>query len=114
MDIILLEGIEIRTRIGITDDERSAPQLLLVTLEIHHPTKEVALSDNLSRGIDYDEVVKQVVAVSKEERKTVEKLAEDIAETILKEWKPSGGVKVTVKKTPPLPLESASVIITRP
>lgn len=114
MDSILLQDIEVRTRIGIEADERKAEQTLLVSVELLQSIKPVAKSDDLSKGIDYARATMEIVKLGVTERKTVERFAEDAATMLLKQFKPAGGVKVTVRKTPPLPLQSASVTIVRP
>ena len=114
MDSILLEHIEVATRIGIDDAERSSEQTLLVTVEMLHTLQEIGASDDLTKGIDYARVTANIVQLGTVERKTIERFAEDVAAMILREFKPAGGVRVTVRKTPPLPLQSASVTIQRP
>lgn len=85
-----------------------------MTVEMFLPLKQVAMSDDVSHGLDYADVTDEVQILANTERKTIERFAEDIAATILKNFKPKGGVKVTVTKKPMLPLESASVTIVRP
>lgn len=114
MDSILLKNIELLTRIGVPDAERKTEQRVLVTVEIFHPVQDTATTDDVSMGIDYQLVTEGIVELAKVERKTIERLAEDVATSVLQNAKPKGGVKVTVTKTPPLPLESASIIIKRP
>jgi FolB domain-containing protein len=114
MDCIRLENIIVLTKIGIGEAERSAVQTLLVTVELLHPIHAVASNDDISDGIDYAKVTDHIVKLGLTERKTIERYAEDIATFLLQQYKPEGGVTVTVRKTPPLPLSSASVTITRP
>lgn len=114
MDSILLRNIEVRSHIGVPDTERTNPQRLLIDIELFHPTTDAAKTDDIRKGIDYDAVTLAVVELGKIERKTVERFAEDAASVILKTFKPSGGVKVTVRKKPDLPLESVGVTIMRP
>lgn len=114
MDSIFLQGIAVPTRIGVPEAERATVQTLLVDIELFLSTKEAAKNDDMTKTIDYQAVTDAVVALGKTERKTVERFAEDIAEMILKNFAPKGGVKVSVWKKPNLPLQSASVTITRP
>jgi FolB domain-containing protein len=114
MDCIRLTGFELWTKIGVPTKERATAQRVLVDIEIYHPTVETGRSDDIGKGIDYDMITNAVVALGSTERKTVERLAEDIAEVVLTKGKPEGGVKITVTKRPDLPLESASVTIIRP
>ncbi len=114
MDSTLLHNISVWTRIGVPKIERETQQELKVTIELLHPTKKVALQDDVKQGIDYAEVVECVKELAKTERKTIERFAEDIAKIILKKFKPEGGVQVTMTKKPTLPLENVSVTIHRP
>ncbi len=113
MDSIVLRGIECNTQIGVPADERAKPQRILVDVELFVSTKKIAASDNIHDGIDYANVTERVIALAKDERKTVERFAEDIASAVLADFKPTS-VKVTVWKTPDLPVQSASVTISRP
>ncbi len=113
MDSIFLRGIECNTRIGVPESERARAQKILVDVELFLSTKKIAASDDIHDGIDYAKVTERVIALSRDERKTVERFAEDIAAAILADFKPTS-VKVTVWKTPDLPLQSASVTISRP
>lgn len=114
MDSTLLKNIALNTRIGVPDAERSAPQRVLVTVELLHPLLKTGLTDDVRHAINYRDVTNRIVDLGTAERKTIEHLAQDIATMILKEFTPAGGVTVTITKTPDLPLESASVTITRP
>jgi len=114
MDSIVLHNIELLTHIGVPEAERKEEQRLRITIELFHPTSDVAASDDITHGIDYQAITESIVALGKTERRTIERLAEDIASTVLQQAKPQGGVRVTVMKQPDLPLESASVTIQRP
>lgn len=114
MDTTHLSNIELWTKIGVPDAERVKAQRIRVDIVMLHPTKAVGDSDDVKKGIDYDDVTRAIVALAATERKTIERLAEDIAAVVLEKWKPKGGVQVTVWKKPDLPLESVSVTIQRP
>lgn len=109
-----LKDIDVQTHIGVPDIERKTEQQILVSLEIFHPIAPVAKGDDLEQGIDYAAVTQDITELGKQERKTIERFAEDIATMILTKHKPEGGVRVTVTKMPDLLLESASVTIRRP
>ncbi len=114
MDSIYLHDIDVWTHIGVPDKERGSAQQLKVSVELFHSTKETAEKDNVDHGIDYATVVTDILKLAKGERKTVETFAEHIATHIIKKFKPEGGVKVSVRKKPLLPIESVSVTIQRP
>lgn len=114
MDSTLLHGIELWTRLGVPESERSKPQRVLVDIELGQPIKDIAVKDDVARGIDYQLVVEEILKLAITERKTLERLTEDIADVILKKFKPEGGIKVTAMKKPDLPLASVSITIQRP
>jgi len=113
MDSIILKNVALSTRIGCSETERARLQTLHVTVEARHPTTHVAASDRLDEAIDYLEIAAILEHLAKAERWTIERLAEDIAEALLKQWTLDGGVRVTVTKHPPIPAESVSVTIER-
>ena len=96
------------THIGITDEERTKEQRLLIDLTLH---TTIAGSDLIS--IDYEKVAEDVRALGKEERQTIEKLATDIADTVVKKHHPES-VTVTVTKFPLPGTKHISLTITRP
>lgn len=114
MDTIVLTDLRVRTRVGCTEAERANSQEMLLTVEFRHPTDQVAKSDRLDSAIDYMEIVELMEEIGKTERWTIERLAEDIAAAVLQRWKLQGGVRVTVKKHPPISAKEVSVTIERP
>ncbi len=112
-DTITLRGLELRTRIGVAAHERSVPQRILVDIELTTDTRAAAASDDVSRSIDYAAVATDMKTLEGTERKTIERLAEDATELILKKYTPSS-VTVTVTKFPPIGTERVEVRITRP
>ncbi len=114
MDHIHLQNISVPTHIGVPEVERKTEQTILVSVKLFHSLKTIGQSDDITKGIDYASVTADIVELGKTERKTVERFAEDIAAVLLKNYKPEGGVEVTVAKNPDLPLQSASVTILRP
>jgi FolB domain-containing protein len=114
MDCISLERIGVQTRIGVTAAERKKEQLIEVSIDVLSSTLPVAVSDDVTKGIDYALITEAILECAKTERKTIERFAEDIAAMILYKFEPKGGVKVTVTKKPDLPLESVRITIARP
>lgn len=97
-DKIIIEDLEVRSRIGVTAAERRKAQRLLITIEIIKPLAAAGKTDDLRKTIDYDAVARRVRALAgKGERNLIERLAEEIASLVRKTF---GGrdVAVTVKK----------------
>ncbi|TMQ00276.1 MAG: dihydroneopterin aldolase [Verrucomicrobia bacterium] len=98
MDKIIIHDLEVFYRVGVPDQERAAPQRLLLHVEMIRDLSAAAASDNLSRTIDYQAVARRLVDFGEGRSwRLIEKLAADIAETILAEFRPNT-VSVEVKK----------------
>jgi dihydroneopterin aldolase len=52
-DKILISNLEVFYHVGVSDEERSKPQRLLVSVEITHDFTAAIASDNLAETIDY-------------------------------------------------------------
>ena len=112
-DVITIKDLEIETHIGVPEEERATAQHLLVTIELSTSTQEAGITDDISKSIDYQEVVDSVKNLATVERKTIEKLAEDIATHVQKDYNCSP-VSVMVKKFIIPETEYVAVSITRP
>jgi FolB domain-containing protein len=114
MDCLSIKRLRVRTSIGVPPEERRSPQELSVSLEIFHPLNATATLDSLLEGIDYAQAADAIAKLATTPRKTIERFAEDIATMMIRDFRPAGGVRVTVCKKPPLALDEACVTITRP
>lgn len=112
-DVISISNLELWTQIGVTAEERATEQRVLVSIELHTDTRKVAKTDDVKKGIDYEDVAEEIRRIAKRERKTLERLAEDIAAAVLKKYK-SGPLRVTVTKFPLPGVVSISLTIARP
>ena len=85
-DRILIHELELESRIGITAEERSRPQRLLLSVEIETDTRPAAETDELSRTIDYAVVADRLRELAAaRERNLIETLAEEVARCLLEE-----------------------------
>jgi FolB domain-containing protein len=95
---IIISGLEVFYRVGVPDEERAKPQRLLLNLEIAHNFAQAAESDELRSTIDYYSVCQRLQSFGeKREWKLIEKLADDIAKTILDDFG-AERVEVEVRK----------------
>ncbi len=95
---ISIVDLEVFYRVGVPDTERAQPQRLLLTVEMESDFSAAAKSDGIADTIDYFAVTQRLLKLGESrEWKLIEKLAADIADTVLTEFKPLS-VSVEVKK----------------
>lgn len=98
MSRISIVDLEVFYRVGVPDDERAQPQRLLLTVEMDTDFAAAAKSDGIADTIDYFAVTQQLLKFGDgREWKLIEKLASDIADIILTDFK-AQSVSVEVKK----------------
>ena len=83
-DIILIEGLEIETIIGVYERERDIKQKVVLDIEMTIPESDAASSDDLRHTVDYDAVSKLVTSYVKDTQyQLIESLAEQVASLVL-------------------------------
>jgi len=98
MDQIFIDHLLARGIIGISENERSQPHDILINIVIFTDISKVAVSDDIEDTVNYRSMAKMVLAYANEVgRHTVEALAADIAQLLLKETGVRG-VRVRVEK----------------
>lgn len=114
MDLLHIKDLEVWTHLGVPKAERAQEQQVLVSLTLSLDTKRAAKEDILTRVVNYEALSSDIRKLAaKGERRTIERLAKDIANLILKKYKPES-VTVTVKKFPLPSAQEISITITRP
>ena len=102
MDIIFISDLRLDVLVGVYDWEKKVPQKVQFDLEIGLPGGKAAASDRLADTIDYAAIVSRIeISLAKNHFGLLEKLAEHIAELVMREFK-SPWVKVSVTKLAPL------------
>jgi dihydroneopterin aldolase len=113
MDKIIVSDLEVFYQVGVTEEERSHPQRLLLSLELSHDFKAAAARDDLSGTIDYDSVCQRLLKFGDGcHWHLIETLAADIAAMILSDYGPAA-VSVEVKKFVILQAHHVAVTVTR-
>lgn len=98
LDRIVLCDLEVFYRVGVPESERSAPQRLLVTLEMEHDLAPAGAADDLARTIDYGKVAERLLRLGENrEWRLLEAVAEEIARVALTEFG-AAAARVEVKK----------------
>jgi dihydroneopterin aldolase len=98
MGKISIVDLEVFYRVGVPDAERAQAQRLLLTVVLEADFAAAARSDGIADTIDYFAVTQRLLKFGENrEWRLIEKLAVDIADMVLEEFKPQG-VSVEVKK----------------
>ncbi len=98
MSKISIVDLEVFYHVGVPDAERAQVQRLLLTVELETDFTAAAKSDGIADTIDYFAVTQRLLKFGEgREWRLIEKLAADVADMVLKEFKPLA-VSVAVKK----------------
>jgi len=115
MDKITICNLEVFYHVGVPDEERARQQRLLLTVEMACDLSVAVASDGLTGTIDYAAVAQRLVKFGEGRSwKLIERVAAEIAEMILNEFR-AQAVLVEVKKfiLPETRYVSVSVIRSR-
>ncbi|MDQ6960528.1 MAG: dihydroneopterin aldolase [Mariprofundaceae bacterium] len=86
-DKILIEGLEVRTVIGIYDWEREIRQTVRLDMEIVWNVSKAAASDAIEDTLDYKAVAKRLISfVESSSFGLIESLAESCAKIVIEEF----------------------------
>ena len=86
-DLVLIEGLEVRTVNGIYDWEREIRQTVRLDLEMAWDTSRAAASDDIEDTLDYKSVSKRLISfVEGSSFGLIEALAEHCANIIMHEF----------------------------
>lgn len=97
-DQILISRLELSTRIGATEAERSQPQRVLASIVLEPKVGFADLNDELVRTVDYDAAAQAAKALaSSGTRVLIETLAQELADILMKSFALSA-VEVELRK----------------
>lgn len=100
MSQISIIDLEVHFHIGVTAKERARPQRLLVTVDMDFDFSAAAAADRVTKTIDYFNVAQKIIRLGVgRDWNLIEKLATDVANLVLNNFKPTS-VTVLVKKFP--------------
>jgi FolB domain-containing protein len=98
MPNIKIVDLEVFYCVGVPDEERAKPQRLLLTVDMNFDFSIAAVSDRVTKTIDYFAVAQQLLHFGEGRSwKLIEKVATNVAEMIMNEYRPQA-VTVEVKK----------------
>ena len=102
MDKILIAGIDCVAAIGVTPEERTMKQRLLIDVEIMTDASRAAQSDSLKDALDYSQVATLVMEVCRSrDFHLIETVADLLATRVLADFGPPQ-VRVLVRKISPV------------
>ena len=115
MDKVFIKNLQVETIIGIFEWEREVRQVVSIDLEMEFDNKKAAKSDDIQDALDYKKIGKRVSGyVKKSKHKLVERLAEQIAKIVIKEFPVSSLILSVTKPGALRGSESVGIKITRP
>jgi dihydroneopterin aldolase len=103
MTRLVIQGLELRGRHGVSAEERARAQPFAIDLELELEG-EFGSTDELEATVDYTKVIERVKEINERSFKLIEAFASAVAEAILAGFPKVGRVTVRVRKLhPPLP-----------
>ena len=108
VDVIFIKGLKCETTLGVYEWERVSLRPVLLDLEIAAASHEAFAHDSIKGLMNYDSISKHLTEVLKSlHYRTVERLAEHIAQTVQSEFH-APWVRVTVGK--PAAVKNAAMV----
>ena len=84
-DMLRIKGLEVETVVGVPEEERSRPQIVIIDADVSLDLAQAGATDDLGATLDYGALIGQIEALAKDgERRLLETLAEDVAQLILR------------------------------
>ncbi len=110
MSRIKIVDLEVFYHVGVEDTERAQAQRLLLTVDMNYDFSVAAISDRVTKTINYYEVAQLLLKFGEGRNwKLIEKLAVNIADELMTRYSPQA-VTVEVKKFPIPQARHVSVI----
>lgn len=111
-DMIWLNGVACRVKVGVPAAERARRQAVLVDVGLEVDVRPAAARDDFRLAADYWAVEKLVRAEAEAgERALIETLAERLAASVLKAKTPASAVTIRVRKTPAVMPKTREVVV---
>ncbi|MBI2385716.1 MAG: dihydroneopterin aldolase [Elusimicrobia bacterium] len=111
-DMIWLNGVECRSKIGVPAAERARRQKLLVDAGLEVDARPAAARDDFRLTVDYWAVEKLIRAEAESrECALIETMAERLAAAVLKANASASAVTIRVRKTPAVMPKTREVVV---
>ena len=110
MEKIIISGIKIFAQHGCLKEEGKIGTYYIVDVSIKTDIKKAAETDELQDTVNYTEVVETIIKITKQKKRLIETVANNIATKLIQEFKKIKSVEVSLTKTsPPVKGEVKSV-----
>lgn len=87
MDIVFIEKLEVFTTIGVYEWEKEIIQRLVFDLKMAHDNHPSAMTDDITKALDYSSVAKAVTDFAQNNTfELVETMAEQVAELLMTQF----------------------------
>ena len=115
-DTLIIKGLAIPCRIGVTEEERAAPQTIWIDLELPIDARKAAAHDDVREAIDYARLVEVVTHRTQcQPYHLMETLAEELTTAILEAFHvPEVMIRVTKRALPSIDSATVQIVRTRP
>ena len=111
-DVIRISGLRAKTRIGVSEEERAAEQVVVINIDIRADLMRPGETDDIADTIDYDSTITEVVALVRAgERRLLEHLAEEIGSLITRHKGVKGVTVEIAKEQLPVDEDVDSVVV---
>jgi dihydroneopterin aldolase len=112
VDSIIVRDLRVKAHVGVTEEERSRAQLLIVSVVLYTDLRKAGKSDDLGDTVDYGRVTSEIEAlVTSTEASLLEHLAEKIAGLIAAMPGINGVTVEIAKDAPPIEQEVGCVAV---
>ena len=111
-DTISIRNLRLATHIGVTEEERSEPQWVLVSVDLHTDLRPAAKSDDLVDTVNYHWATNEIAAIVRSSKcQLLEYLAGKIASQMSRIERVDGVTVEIAKESPPVEEDVGGIVV---
>ena len=112
MDTISIRNLRVATHIGVTEEERSEPQWVLVSVDLQTDLRPAAKSDDLEDTVNYHWATNEIAAIVRSSKcRLLEYLAGKIASQMSRIERVDGVTVEVAKESPPVEEDVGGIVV---
>ncbi|MPZ91578.1 MAG: dihydroneopterin aldolase [Actinobacteria bacterium] len=112
MDTISIRNLRVATHIGVTEEERSEPQWVLVSVDLQTDLRPAAKSDDLEDTVNYHWATNEIAAIVRSSKcQLLEYLAGKIASQMSRIERVDGVTVEVAKESPPVEEDVGGIVV---